>query len=63
MKAWTRIFLLATVLPLALSVVADEFSVEKNKTGVTVNYDGKLLTRYVIGQSKAVSLADYWAER
>ena len=51
MKAWTRIFLLAAVLPLALSVVAGEFSVEKNKTGVTVKYDGKLLTRYVIGQS------------
>ena len=51
MKPWTRFFLLAFGLPLALPICAGEFSVEKTKAGVTVKYDGKLFTRYVGGQS------------
>ncbi len=51
MKTWIRIYLSAAVLLGTLSVWADGFAVEKTKTGVTVKYDGKLFTRYVIGQS------------
>lgn len=51
MKTWIRIYLSSAVLLGTLSVWADGFAVEKTKTGVTVKYDGKLFTRYVIGQS------------
>ena len=51
MKTWIRIYLSAAVLLGTLSVWADGFAVEKTKAGVTVKYDGKLFTRYVIGQS------------
>ena len=51
MKTWIRIYLSAAVLLGTLSVWADTFAVEKTKAGVTVKYDGKLFTRYVIGQS------------
>ena len=51
MKTWIRIYLSAAVLLGTLSVWADGFAVEKTKAGVTVKYDGKLFTRYVIDQS------------
>ena len=51
MKTWIRIYLSAVALLGTLSVWADGFAVEKTKAGVTVKYDGKLFTRYVIGQS------------
>jgi hypothetical protein len=51
MKTWIRIYLSAAVLLGTLSVWADGFAVEKTKAGVTVKYDGKLFTRYVIGLS------------
>ncbi len=51
MKAWTPIALLTTLLVIGLQLQADEFSVIKTKSGVTVNHDGKLFTRYIIDQS------------
>ncbi len=51
MKTCIRIYLRAADLLGPLSVWADGFAVEKTKAGVTVKYDGKLFTRYVIGQS------------
>ena len=56
MKTWIRIYLSAAVLLGTLSVWADGFAVEKTKAGVTVKYDGKLFTRYVIGQSNKVRM-------
>ena len=51
MKTLTRFFLLGALFTLNLQIQAGDFEVKKTKSGVTVNYKGKLLTRYVIDQS------------
>ena len=51
MKTLNRFFLLGALFTLNLQIQAGDFQVKKTKSGVTVNYKGQLLTRYVIDQS------------
>ena len=51
MKLFIRFSVLTLLFGLGAFAQAGEFTVEKTKDGVTVKYDGKLFTRYIIGQS------------
>lgn len=51
MKTLIRFFLLGALFCFTLQTQAGDFGVKKTKSGVTVNYKGKLLTRYVTDQS------------
>ena len=51
MKAFTRLFIVTTLLTLTFDSLAEGFSVGKTKDGVTIKFEGTLFTRYVIGQS------------
>ena len=51
MKLFIRFFVLTLLFGLGALGQAGGFTVEKTKDGVTVNYEGKLFTRYIIGQS------------
>jgi len=51
MKLFIRFSILTLLFGLGTHVQAVGFTVEKTKNGVTVNFNGKLFTRYVIGQS------------
>jgi hypothetical protein len=51
MKAIYRLIIFGILFAVSSIAEADGFTVEKTKAGVTVNYDGKLFTRYIIGQS------------
>jgi len=51
MKTPIRPFLFVALFSFVLQAHSGDFVVKKTKSGVTVNYQGKLLTRYVIGQS------------
>lgn len=51
MKAFTRLFIVTTLLTLTFDSLAEGFSVGTTKDGVTIKFEGALFTRYVIGQS------------
>ena len=51
MKAFTRLFIVAALLSPKFHSLAGGFTVEKTKSGVTIKYEGKLFTRYIVGQS------------
>ncbi len=51
MKAFTRLFIVTTLLTLTFDSLAGGFSVGTTKDGVTIKFEGALFTRYVIGQS------------
>ena len=51
MKALSRLSIVAALLSLAFHSLAGGFTVEKTKAGVTIKYEGKLFTRYIVGQS------------
>ena len=51
MKAFTRLFIVTTLLTLTFDSLAEGFSVGTTKDGVTIKFEGTLFTRYVIGQS------------
>ena len=51
MNALSRLIVIGFLFVISVSTQAGGFTVEKTKAGVTVNYDGKLFTRYIIGQS------------
>ena len=51
MKAHSRLIIFGILFAVSSIAEADGFTVKKTKAGVTVNYDGKLFTRYIIGES------------
>jgi hypothetical protein len=51
MKLFIRFSVLTLLFVLGAFAQAGGFTVKKTKDGVTVKYDGKLFTRYIIGQS------------
>ena len=51
MKTLIRFFLFVALFSFVLQAHSGDFVVKETKSGVTVNYKGKLLTQYVIGQS------------
>ena len=51
MKTLIRFSILTALFSFAFHSLSAGFTVEKTKDGVTVKYEGKLFTRYVVGQS------------